>query len=126
MITTSHIRLPLLALAAAFAAAPLMADEQMTVRGEQVYQEAVSFADLDLRSWSHQQALKRRVHKASERVCIEAEGPISYNIGFMSGESCVESTYADTRPQVRAAIASAKSGRQLATSLTVAGPARAR
>jgi UrcA family protein len=125
MITTSHIRLPLLALVAAFAAAPLVADE-MTVRGEQVYQEAVSFADLDLRSWSHQQALKRRVHKASERVCIAAEGPIDYDIGFMGGESCVDSTYAATRPQLRGAIALAKAGRQLATNLTVTGPARAR
>ena len=125
MITTSHIRLPLLALAAAFAAAPLMADE-MTVRGEQVYQEAVSFADLDLRSWSHQQALKRRVHRASEQVCIAAEGPFDYNTPFMGSPSCVDLTYVDARPQIRTAIARAKAGLPLATTLTVSGPARAR
>lgn len=120
------IAAPLLAVAAAFAAAPLAADQPMTVTGQQLYQERVSFADLDLRSWSAQQALRRRVNHASERVCIAAEGPFSANIGFMSQPSCTEQTYQAARPQIAYAIRLAKSGQRMATGLVISAPARAR
>ena len=126
MTRTFQIGRPLLALAAALVAAPLAADEPMTVTGQPLYQERVSFADLDLRNGSAQQALKRRVHNASERVCIEAEGPFNANVGYMDQPSCTEATYADARPQIRTAIGRAKAGLQLATSLVVSGPARTR
>ncbi len=129
MTKTSNPIRPLLVLAAALAAAPLAAEEEMLVTGEHqpVYQERVSHADLDLRSWSHQQALKRRVHKASERVCIAAEGPLEANLGGLYGApSCTQTTYEDTRPQIRMAIARAKAGQQYAANIVVSGPARTR
>ena len=126
MIRTFNILSPLLALAAALVAAPLAADEKMTVTGQSLYQERVSFTDLDLRSWWDQQALRRRVYNASERVCIEAERPFDADVGFMGQPSCSETIYADTRPQIRTAIARAKAGQLLATSLVVSGPARTR
>ena len=49
MTKTSTIARPLFALAAALVAAPLAAQEPLTVTGQPVVQERVSFADLDLR-----------------------------------------------------------------------------
>ena len=131
MTTISHIGRPLLVLAAAFVAAPLIADEPMTVTGQQFYQERVSFADLDLRSGWAQQTLRRRVDNASERVCRDAYGPFTDTDFVPSGRinagmTCASLTYRDARPQIRVAIARAKAGLQLATSLVVSGPARTR
>lgn len=123
MTTTSHTRSPLLALAVALVAAPLAADE-MIVRGEPLYQERVSFTDLDLRSGWAQQALRHRVRQASDRVCIQAVGPVGYDLGF--GLSCTAATYDDARPQIRTAIARAKAGLPMAMSVVVSGSARSR
>ena len=131
MTTISHIGRPLLALAAALVAAKLVADEQLTVTGQPLYQERVSFADLDLRNSSAQQTLRRRVDNASERVCRDAYGPFTDTDFVPSGSinagmTCASMTYDDARPQIRVAIARAKAGLQLATSLVVSGPARTR
>ena len=124
MTRTSQLGRPLLALAAALVAAPLVADAPMTVTGQQLYQERVSFVDLDLRSGWAQQALRHRVREASDRVCIQAVGPIGYDMGFLP--SCTAATYDDARPQIRTAIARAKAGLPMAMSLVVSGPARTR
>ena len=58
MTKTSTIARPLLALVAALVAAPLAAEEPMTVTGQPILQEVVSFADLDLRHWSAQRSLE--------------------------------------------------------------------
>lgn len=118
---------PMLALTASLVAAPLIADDGTVVTGHrEVYQERVSFNDLDLTRWGHQRALRNRVHKASERVCIDAEGPLDANVGFMGEASCTDKTYAHARPQIVAAIDRAKSGQQMALSLVVAVPKLAR
>lgn len=127
MTKTLKIAAPLLAAAAMIAAAPLAADQPMTVTGQQLYQERVAIGDLDLTKWSHRNALKRRVQRASERVCIAAEGPFDANqSGFMDGASCTEATYDHTRPQIAAAIDRARSGQALAANLTVRLVTRAR
>ena len=69
---TYTIARPLFALAAALVAAPLAAEEPMTVTGQPVHQEVVSYADLDLRQRSAQQTLRSRVHRAAEKVCAQA------------------------------------------------------
>ena len=128
MTTKSLICRPLLALTALCTVAPLAAQEPVTVTGspQPVYQERVSFTDLDLRHWSDRQALRSRVHQASERVCIQAEGPFNVNIGFMGKPSCTQATYKWARPQIASAIARAKSGQLIAMNLVISLPARAR
>ena len=101
----------------------------MTVTGQPVYQERVSFADLDLRNSGDRQKLKGRVHRASDRVCIAAEGPIprySPSWGRNGVETCSDLAYDAAHPQIAAAIDRARSGRQLATALIITGPANAR
>jgi UrcA family protein len=126
MTTKSILTPPLLALAVAFAAAPSLAADESTVVGERqpTYQERVSYTDLDLRQGSAQSALRIRVRRASERVCIQAEGPLEALQGRLS--ICNEATYRDARPQITAAIARAKSGQQMAMNLVVSLSARAR
>ena len=129
MTKNSILARPLLALAAVLVAAPLAADNGTVVTGQRqsVYQERVSFADLDLTRWGQQQALRRRVHQASERVCIEAEGPINANLrGFNGAPSCSEATYTHARPQIVAAIGRARSGQLMASNLVISLTARAR
>jgi UrcA family protein len=120
---------PLLALAAVLVAVPLAAQEPLTVTGERqpVYQEQVSFGDLDLSRAGEQRELRKRVRDASERVCIQAVGPITaYDEGRTGrlnfGMSCIDLTYSDARPHIAAAIAGAKSGRQLAVTLVISAP----
>lgn len=124
---------PLLALAAVLVTAPLAADEGAVVTGERqpVYQQRVSFSDLDLQRWGDQQALRRRVHRASNQVCVEAFGPIgAADTGLAgtrdAGMSCGDLTYREARPQISAAIGRAKSGQLMATNLVIAILARAR
>ena len=129
MTKKSMIAAPLLAVAAMIAAAPQAAEAPMTVTGERqaVYQERVSTAGLDLTSWSDQRALRKSVQRASERVCIQAEGPFSANLGGFGGTpSCTELTYRDTRPQIAAAIDRARSGQLMASNLVISITARAR
>lgn len=131
MTTRFYIAPPLLALAAAFVAVPLAAEQPTVVTGERqaVYQERVSFADLDLRNGSGQRMLKWRVHRASESVCIQAVGLIEANLPGPSWRgnepSCTVQTYAAAKPQIAAAIDRAESGRQMALSLTVSRQAQA-
>ena len=131
MTTKSRIAGPLLTLSAALIAIPLMAEEPMIVEGKPVYQERVSTADLDLREWGAQLTLKRRVHHASERVCLQAEGRFALSgvPGFgpeYSRLTCADLTYADARPQITAAIQRAKAGEKVAMALVIATPVRAR
>jgi UrcA family protein len=131
MTTKYSISRSLLALAAAVVAFPLAADEPMTVTGQQLYQERVGIADLDLTKWAHRYALRARVHHASERVCIALQGPIgAYDYDFTGGPNaglnCVDLTYRHARPQMAAAIDRARSGQTMAASLTVRLVARTR
>ena len=75
MIKASSIARPLCALAAALIAAPLAAQEPTVVTGERqpVYQERVSYADLDLRHGSARQTLKVRVYRAADRLCVPGQ-----------------------------------------------------
>ena len=112
----------LFALAAAFVAAPLAAQEPTVVTGKHrpAYQERVSFADLDLRRRSAQQTLKRRVYRAADRVCRQAEGPLPSNsFGLGSPLTCTDLTYRAARPQIVTAIGMARSGQQLAAATFV-------
>lgn len=129
MTKKSMIAAPLLAVAAMIAAAPLAAETPMTVTGERqpVYQERVSMAGLDLTRWSDQRALRNSVQRASERVCIQAEGPFSANLGGFGGApSCTELTYQEARPQIASAISQARSGQLMASNLVISITARAR
>jgi UrcA family protein len=134
MLTNSTIARPLLALAAALLAAPLAAQDSTTVTGERhkLYQERVSYSDLDLNRTGQQRELRNRVRDASHRVCVRADGPntdsnpIPYGMPD-GGRTCADLTYDDARPSIAAAIRAAKSGQpQLATALVIAAPARAR
>ncbi len=130
MTKTSIIARPLFALA--LVAAPLAAEEPVTVTGQPQLQERVSFADLDLRQWSAQQMLKRRVYRAAEKVCAQAEGPLAdsslgYGSWFLSAPPCTELTYKDARPQIASAVQRAKAGQQLAAlAVVVSAPAASR
>ena len=79
MTKATIIARPLIALCAALVALPLAAAEPTVVTRERqpVYQERVSFGDLDLRRGTARQTLKVRVLRASERVCSKAEGDSS-------------------------------------------------
>jgi len=106
-------------LAAAVAvASPAMAYDHMTldttVQADSDAQETVNFADLDLTQRSGQHALKLRVIRASERVCIRSEGKV--NIGRHLGgkeNSCWYRTYRQAKSQVDTVIARAERGEQL-------------
>jgi UrcA family protein len=133
MLTNSTIARPLLALAAALVAVPLAAQDSTTVTGERqpLYQERVSFGDLDLREGQGQRALRKRVWDAAGRVCTQAEGPnyetnnVPYGLPG-GGMHCGDLTYKHARPQISAAIRAAKSGQQLAMALVIAAPTKAR
>ena len=94
MKTNSTIARPLCALAAALVAAPLAAQEPVTVTGQPVFQESVSYTDLDLRNWSGRQTLEARVYRAADRLCARAEGPFANDsVGFGSSPVCSDLTY---------------------------------
>lgn len=124
MTRTSIIARPLCALAAVLAAAPLAAQESVTVTGQPVLQERVSYTDLDLRRASARYTLKSRVYRAADRVCERAEGPIPGNqFGFASSPTCTELTYRKAKPQIMAAIDRAESGQPaVATNVVVSAP----
>lgn len=105
---------------------PVVAETPMVVRGDQepVYQERVSFTDLDLRQSGDRRVLKVRVWHAAERVCRQAEGPIA-DIGFGGALGCTDLTYNDAKPQIAAAIQNAKSGQRVATALVMTAPGNA-
>jgi UrcA family protein len=112
MTKQSFIAQPLLALAVALVITPLAAQEPTVVTGKHrpIYQERVSFADLDLRRGSGQRLLRSRVRRASSDVCFKAEGVDHDRLGVRGGLSCDDQTYQDARPQISAAIHRAKSG----------------
>jgi UrcA family protein len=130
MKTKSIIALPVCVLCAGlFAASPAAANEPMVVEGQHIAQERVSFADLDLRNWGAQAALRRRVRNASHNVCVAMEGPITdmtYSLAGTrdAGMTCTDVTYNHARTQILAAIARAKSGELLATGLVITARAR--
>ena len=133
MTKKSFIAIPLCSFGAALLAAPVVAEEPMVVTGEHqpVYQQRVSFNDLDLRRWGDQQALRRRVHRASDRVCAEAFGPMgAADIGRPGSRdanmSCADLTYREARPQIIAVIDRARTGQLAAMTLIIAAPARVR
>jgi UrcA family protein len=129
MTKNSTIARPLLALAVMLVAAPLAAQDATVVTGERqpVYQERVSFDDLDLRQWSAQQALKTRVSRASTRVCKQAVGPFP-DVGVPGygrddpSLTCADLTFNDARPQILAAIERAKAGQQMAMTFVISAP----
>jgi UrcA family protein len=124
MTRTSIIARPLCTFAAALVAVPLAAQESVTVTGQPVLQERVSYADLDLRGGSARQTLKVRVYRAADRLCALADGPFPNNqFGLGSAPTCAELTYADAQPQIRAAIDRANSRQpEMATNLVVSTP----
>jgi UrcA family protein len=85
--------------------------------------------DLDLRNTNDQRTLKVRVRHASKHVCREAGGPIP-EIGFGAGRdgslTCADLTYNDAKPQINAAIDSAKRGQQPAMALVMSAPTKVR
>ena len=121
MIRTSIITRPLFALTAVILAAPLAAERPLTVTGEPMVQESVSFADLDLREVPARMALVRRVKNAAWAVCIAAEGRQRAGLAFGDpAGNCPNSTLRAARPQIRAAIDRARSGQPaIATNLVV-------
>lgn len=126
MTRTFIIASPLCAFAATLVAAPLAAENQVTVKGQPVFQESVSHADLDLTKWAHRNTLRGRVYRASERVCIAAEGEFDANLGIMGKPSCTETTYDAARPQIRAAIDRARSRQPVMATNLVVSAQRAR
>jgi UrcA family protein len=112
------------ALAVALVTSPLAAEAPMTVTGQPVIQESVSYDDLDLRKWGAQQTLKARVFRTADRLCARADGPFATNgFGLGSSPTCSDLTYLDARPQIAAAIQRAKAGQQLAA-ISIAVSAR--
>ncbi len=100
----------------------------VTGEPQPVYQEQVSFADLDLRTGRGQRTLMRRVLSASERVCGEARVPVSSPgaaWGRDAGMTCAELTLENARPQIMVAIHRAEAGQLQASALIIAGPANA-
>ena len=120
---------PLIAVVATFSAASAFAEQPMTVKGEPIYQERVSFADLDLNQRAHQRQLRVRVHAAADRVCIAAYGPNGAQglaaISIAGQEmTCSEVAYATARPQITRAIDNAKSGHLAVAQMTLVASAR--
>jgi UrcA family protein len=128
MIRSSVFTRPLSALALVLVAAPLAAQERVTVTGQPVFQERVSFADLDLRQLQGRQTLNARVYRVADRLCAQAEGPFLENsVGFGSSPGCAELTYRNAKPQIAAAVQRAKAGQQLtAMTVVVSAPRAAR
>jgi UrcA family protein len=124
MVRISIIAGPLCTLAAALVAGPLAAQGTVTVKGQPELQETVSFADLDLRGWSARQTLNARVYGAADRLCAKAAEPFApAQIGVGSAPTCRQLTYDSVAPQIRAAIARARSGQAtIATNLVVSAP----
>lgn len=129
MSTKPFIAIPFIAVAALFSASPVFADQPLTVTGQHVYEERVSYTDLDLNQSSHQRVLRTRVHKASDRVCIAAFGkegardvvPYGYR---GAGMDCTDFTYAAARPQIADAIRNARSGQMASLGITIKLSAR--
>lgn len=120
--TRHALMLSLAGLIVGVPALPAIGQDNLVVRGEpeqEVFQERVSYAELDLRNGGDQRTLRRRVSAASERVCRQAVGPLpDYGIGWgpEAGMTCVDLTKKDAQPQIRSAIRRAKAGEQLAVS----------
>lgn len=118
--------------AATLFAAPLAMAETVVVPGESqpVYQERVSFGDLDLRNGSGQRILRNRVTAASKKVCRQLEGPFpSYRApgNRDMDKTCADLTYDTARPQISAAIDRAKSGQpHMAMALVLSAPRASR
>ena len=129
MTTKSLFAAPLFAVVAAFAATPATAEQPMTVSGERIYQERVSFNDLDLTKAPHQRELRLRVRTASDRVCVAALGTFAAleRVPFgrwNAGMACSDLTYDEARPQIRSAIQQAKSGQLAGSSITILAMAK--
>lgn len=119
-----------LAAAIALAVTPLAAQPPTVVSGakQPVYQELVSFADLDLRQESAQRELLHRVREAANRVCTKAEGRFLNRISGLSMEpTCTQVTHRAARPQIAAVIERARlAERPSASPLAIAVQATAR
>lgn len=117
---------PLVALATVLVAAPIAAQDGTVVTGRQnVNQEQVSFADLDLRDESARVTLRRRVRSAANMICYRLV-PMDGLASLDEIRACANQAYGDARPQVAAVIGRAISGQQMAMSLVVSAPARVR
>jgi UrcA family protein len=113
----------------AFSQTPAFAEDgPMVVEGKSVFQERVGYRDLDLRVGEDQRILRKRVFAASDRVCVAADGPNYRSNVTMSGSArvpgglnCADLSFRAARPQIRAAIARAQSGEQVALGDIVIG-----
>lgn len=121
-----HLRRSLFVIASTVIVAPVSAESPMIVSGkqEQVYQERVSFSDLDLRQRVAGQTLRSRVKNASDRVCIQAEGFVPrYGVYGYSHQdpslTCADLTYAQAEPQMKAVFDRAKAGQQVAITFVI-------
>jgi UrcA family protein len=82
-----------------------------------VYQEIVTYDDLNLMNDDGAKALYSRVRVASQRVCRQAYRGGSFEI--LEQRGCTRETNAATRPQVVAVIDRARSGLAIASNFTV-------
>jgi UrcA family protein len=107
-------------IASALYLSPTFAQETV-VQGKHVnsdvYQEIVTYDDLNLMNDDGAKALYSRVHVASTRVCRQAYRGGSFE--FLEQRGCTRATNAATRPQVVAVIDRARSGLAIASSFTV-------
>lgn len=118
------IAAPFIAVVALFSASPVFADQPLTVTGPHVFEERVSYIDLDLKQSSQQRVLRTRVLRAADRVCIAAFGKESARevvpYGHRgAGNDCADFTYASARPQIADAIRNARSGQMAALGITI-------
>lgn len=99
---------------------PAIGQDNLVVRGgaqPEMFQERVSYNELDLREAGDRRTLQQRVNAAARRVCYQAFGSVQdYGIGYGRdpGMTCVDLTKKDAQPQVRLAIRQARAGQQMA------------
>ena len=121
------IILPIVALVAAGATAPLIAEAKpVSERPVVVTAEPapaattrrVAYADLNLTTQMGERALVRRVSGAVKQVCLEELGPSPL---YYAETDCRMVTWRETKPQVAQAIARARGMATVGSSEVVAG-----
>jgi UrcA family protein len=118
MTRTFQIGRPLLALAAALVAAPLLADSPMTVTGrgmDDPYTIRVAYGDLNLANAADADALRARVERAAKRTCGAYYGDTTPSQRWQ----CLDVVEDVAAPQIAAAIDGANRGIAQGRAVTV-------
>jgi UrcA family protein len=86
-------------------------------QSQDIVEERVGFADLDLRDSGHQQMLVSRVRQASRNVCniVYEDRPMAEKFYAR----CPQRSFRAARPQIDVAIANALNGRKVAMNFVV-------